>query len=272
MSVLRIAACLALICAASLAQAADRDRIRAFLDVTGFDVALDSIRLSAGAAPQMLGVDPKVFGAPWTRMADEVFDTDLMRAAAEDILAQTLDDALLNHGAEFYATDLGQRLVAAENASHMDDDEATREKGRALVADMVAEGSPRLALLRRMNQAVDVGGTSVRALQEIQFRFLIAASAAGLLDLRVDPGDLRAIMAQQEGEMRRAIQASALAGAAWTYRDFTDAEVEAYAEALEDPEMSRLYELMNAVQFEIMAGRFEVLASRMSELEPGQEL
>jgi len=36
--------------------------------------------------------------------------------------------------------------------------------------------------------------------------------------------------------------------------------------------MARVYELMNAVQYEIMANRFEVLAARMAELQPAQEL
>ena len=45
------------------ARAADRDRIEAFLEVTGFDVALDSIASSASAAPQMLGLEAEQFGA-----------------------------------------------------------------------------------------------------------------------------------------------------------------------------------------------------------------
>ena len=36
--------------------------------------------------------------------------------------------------------------------------------------------------------------------------------------------------------------------------------------------MQRVYELMNAIQYEIMANRFEVLAARMAEMHPGQEL
>jgi len=36
--------------------------------------------------------------------------------------------------------------------------------------------------------------------------------------------------------------------------------------------MQRVYELMNAVQYEVMANRFEALATRMSGLQPGEEL
>ncbi|WP_101068202.1 DUF2059 domain-containing protein [Roseovarius salinarum] len=253
--------------------AADRDRLDAFLEVTGFGVALDSIALSAADAPKMLGMSASDFGSDWARTAEEVFDTEEMRATALDILAQTLSQEDLTHAATFYASDLGQRLVEAENASHMvEDTEAKERKGRALVADMVEQGSDRLGILKRLNAAVDASDTSVRAVQEIQIRFLLAASAAGVTERRLDEGMLRAMMEENRDELRLRMKKSALANAAYTYRGFSDADLESYAEALEHPRMKRVYELMNAVQYEIMARRFEMLAARMAEMHPGQEL
>jgi len=255
------------------AQAADRDRIGAFLNVTGFDVALDSIALSAGDAPAMLGLPDDKFGSDWAWLSGQVFDTTVMRAMAEDILEATLTDKALTHAAGFYASDLGQRLVLAENASHMDaDTDAKQLAGRKIVADLVVEGAPRLETIKRMNRAVNASDSSVRALQEIQVRFLVAASAAGVIDLKVDADQLRAMMKSQEGAMRLALQESNLAGAAYVYRDFSDADIEAYTDALEHPLMAEVYELLNAVQYEIMANRFEVLATRMADLHPSQEL
>lgn len=255
------------------ARAADRDRIEAFLEVTGFDVALESIKFSASAAPDMLGIDAGAFGITWTQVTRDVFDVDTMHDMAVDILEQTLSDDLLAHAAGFYAGDLGRRLVATENASHLDpDDEGKQARGAALVAQMVEDGAPRLEMLKRMNRAVDSAGSSVRAIQEVQLRFLLAASAAGVVELRLDADELAAMLAAQEGEMRLAMAQSALAGAAYVYRDFTDAEVDAYATALEHPDMKTVYELMNAVQYEIMANRFEVLAARMADLHPGQDI
>jgi len=264
----------ALIAALALpARAADRDKLEAFLNVTGFDVALESIRLTAGTAPQMIGMDPGAFGSEWTRLADDVFATPVMKDLALNILERTLSEDVLAHAASFYASELGQRLVVAENASHMmEDDDTKREEGTALVAQMVEDGAPRLELIKRMNKAIDVSDTSARALQEVQIRFLLSASAAGVVELRLDPDELRAMMKSQEGQMRRAIQQSALSGSAYTYRDFSDEDVERYAIALETPEMQELYELMNAVQFEIMANRFEVLAARMADLHPSQDI
>lgn len=271
-----MACCLLLFALSALTgpvQAADRDRITAFLNITGFDVALDSIALSAANAPVMLGMQADEFGNDWNRLVEQVFDTEIMRGLAKDILEATLSDSALDHAVGFYASDLGQRLVVVENAAHMIvDRDAWQQSGQEIVADLVQTGSPRLEIINRMNRAASGDGAGVRALQEIQLRFLLAADSAGVIDLRMDADGLRALMQSQEAEMRRAIAKSALAGAAYTYRDFSDADLELYAEALEHPKMRQVYELLNAVQYEIMANRFEVLATRMADLYPSQDI
>ena len=54
-----------------------------------------------------------------------------MHETAVSILEQTLNDEALNHAVEFYASDLGQRLVEVENASHMNEDDDGQTNGRA---------------------------------------------------------------------------------------------------------------------------------------------
>jgi hypothetical protein len=90
--------------------------------------------------------------------------------------------------------------------------------------------------------------------------------------MELDEATLRTLMEDQRAGLRQSMQQAGLAQAAYVYRDFTDAELETYVEALEHPDMQRVYELMNAIQYEIMANRFEVLAARMADLHPGEEL
>ncbi|MFO7770077.1 MAG: DUF2059 domain-containing protein, partial [Roseovarius gahaiensis] len=183
LSALRIMAMSALLLAgAGYAQAAERDRLQAFLEVTGFDVALDSIALSAKDAPLMLGMDSSDFGDEWSATAAEVFETQKMRDTALDILSQTLESDLLAHAAGFYASDLGQRLVEVENAAHMAEDDKKAQIGEELVTRMAQESASRLKVLRKLTRAVNSDDVSVRAVQEIQVRFLMAASSAGVLE------------------------------------------------------------------------------------------
>ncbi|MCF6429495.1 DUF2059 domain-containing protein [Leisingera sp. MMG026] len=265
--------CLAAVGVPQTGLAADRERVEAFLEVTGFDVALDSIALSASSAPEMLGVDAGAFGSQWTELSGDVFDTAEMRGLALEILESTLDDEALDHAAAFYASELGQRLVRAENASHKVEDDAVKQlAGNRIISEMVKDGSARVAMYQRMGTAIDAAGAGVKALQQIQFRFLMAAASAGVIKLELDADGLRALMKAQEGELRLSLQASSLAASAYTYQEFSDAEVEAYVMALEEAPMQRVYELLNAVQYEITANRFEELAHRMAELTPGQDI
>ena len=265
--------CLMLMASLVPAQAADRVKLEAFLEVTGFDIALESIRLSADDAPRMLGFEADDFGSEWQRLVREVFATDLMRDMALDILGSTLSDELLDHGAEFYATDLGRRLVEVENKSHMQQDsDNKRQTGEEMIAGLVRLGSPRVAILSRLSTASDAEDTSVRAIQEVQVRFLMAAAGAGVIDLQMDEADLREAMRTTEPEMRLSIKTNALAASAYTYQAFSDDEVADYAQALEHPDMQKVYALMNAVQFEIMANRYEAVAGRLAAMQPSQDL
>ena len=255
------------------AQAADAKQVDSFLKVTGFDVALESIRLSADSAPEMLGINAQEFGSEWSRLVSEVFDTDVMLDMGIGILSKTLSEQALDHASAFYATDLGQRLVMAENGSHMEEDEATKaEAGNAILSGLERIKSPRVALLTRLNDASDVEDSSVRAIQEVQIRFLMAAANAGVIKLQMEEPDLREVLRAQEPEMRASIKNKALASSAYTYQAFSDEEVQKYAAALEDPKMQEVYALMNAVQFEIMANRYEVVAQRLAGMQPSQEL
>lgn len=255
------------------AEAAERDRLKAFLQVTGFDVALESIALSAENAPLMLGMEASDFGFHWARITKDVFDKKKMHDMALDLLEKTLSDELLTHAADFYATPLGMRLVEAENASHLiEDDDAKRKAGDLLVEEMKRDNPHRLAEIRRMNAAIDSDGHGVRAVQEIQVRFIMAANEAGVLRLKIDEEGLRARLRENESDLRDSMKTSALAGAAYTYKDFSDAEISAYADALEDKRMVKVYDLMNAIQWEIMANRFEALAAKMVGLDQGEEL
>lgn len=265
------ALCLALFVAIPAA-AADRGKLRAFLDITGYDVVIESLQLGAMAGPGMTGDMPDAFGRQYGRLAEEVFDPAEMVERALDILVAVMPDGLVDAGADLYASDLGQRLVAVENAAHMTDGATKYEEGMALVAAMAEENPARLDLLRAMDAAIDSGNTGRRAMVEIQVRFLLAAMAAGASDLEMTETELRDMLMQQAVEAAPRTEALALMSNAWTYRDITDDDLAAYVAALESPGIRGVYEVLNATQFQIMIERYELLGTRLSELRPEQEL
>ena len=254
------------------AKAADRAQIAEFMAVTGFDVALESMRLSARDAPTMLGLDVDDFGLSWSRLADRVFEPEALKSDALEILDKALTEDVLAHATGFYGSKLGQKLVAAENESHTLDFEDREAEGLRLAQALTARGSPQPQYFLDMAQSIGYVGATINAYREVQVRFLMAASLAGLIDQRFDEVDLRAMLAQQDDEVRQAMADNLIVANAFTYRDFTDREMEIYRDALAMPQMMEVYELMNAIHFTIMADRFERMAVEMVKLTPTQEL
>lgn len=262
----------AVLVTASGAFASDEDQIRSFLKITGFDVAIESIQLGAMAGPGMTGEDPEVFGRQWQELAREVFEPDAMVEDAIEMLAAVLPQDVLDHGMAFYESPLGQRLVEVENESHMTDDAVKYTEGAEIVADLLEAGDLRVQLYKAMGDAIGSTDVAIRSLIEIQVRYLMAAMAAGASDLELDEDDLRGILQSQSDQMREGIEENSLIANAYAYRAIGEADLIDYLAALQDPRMGQVYEILNAVQFEIMANRYETMASRLDELAPETEL
>lgn len=255
------------------AKAASREEVQEFLKVTGFDVALESIKFSAESGPQMLGLQDSDFDTSWSILTKDVFDVGKMQDMGVEMLENTMDEEDLQAANAFYGSDLGQRLVEAENTAHLDNGDDKGARAQAELERMLNDGdNERIEVLDRLNRAVDVSDSSDNAMVGIQYRFLMAARDAGIIEFRVDDQTLRESLERQAKEVKDLNRAASLASAAYTYRDFSQDELEQYAEALEDPAMQRVYELMNAVQFEIMANRFEVVAGRLKGIQPSTDL
>ena len=263
---------LALVGATKPAAAADRDALREFLEVTGFDVAIASMQQGAMSGPALAGAAPDEFGANWSRLAEVIFDPDSMIDRALDMMEAVMPDELVAHGIDFYGSELGRRLVEVENTSHMEEDEVKVEGGEAMIALLAAEDPDRLAQMQALSRATGTADNSVRAIIEVQVRYLVAASRAGIIKLRVDETELRLMLQSQADPMRAEVEKGAVRSAAWAYRDISTEDLATYTKVLEDPTMRQVYEVLNAVQFELMAERYERLAAALSELHPQQDI
>ncbi|MDT1985935.1 MAG: DUF2059 domain-containing protein [Planktomarina sp.] len=252
--------------------AADRNAIETFMKVTGFDVSLESMRVSASDAPAMLGLDAADFGVSWKRIADELFEPESLKNDAVGILQQALSENVLVHASEFYASELGIRLVKAENLSHFEDSDQKKIDGELILAELVDRSSPQPQYFREMADSIGALESGIRSFREVQVRFIMAAMGAGLIDRQIDEADLRSMLAQQDAEIKTNMLQSLIIANSYTYRNFTDLEIAQYRDALATDEMKEVYELMNAIHFALMADRYEQMALKMVKLHPLQEL
>jgi hypothetical protein len=254
------------------ASAAERSEYREFLEITGFDVAITSMQQGAMAGPGITGDAADAFGRQYTALAERVFDPDLMLERAVDMMAAVLPDALLEHGVDFYGSELGQRLVEVENASHRTDDDQRHAEGEEIVARLSEENPARLEDYGAMLDAIGGVESSLRAVLEVQLRYLLAAMAAGSVDIDYSEAELRALLEEQAPEIRSNITMFSMLGAAYTYRDLSDADISAYRAALEAEPMRQVYEILNAIQFQVMAEGYEALAEALPGLTPEQDI
>lgn len=266
------AVAVAAICFGAALVAADRETSREFLEVTGFDVAITSMQEGAMNGPGIAGADPDAFGSEWVRLSKQVFEPDAMIEDTLDMMEAIMPQDLVDHGMAFYGSDLGQRLVEAENAAHVVSDDRQMAEGEMIVTELADENPARIEEYRKMTTAIGGVEQSTRAIIEIQVRYTMAAMAAGATDFQYSEDELREILSQQSGQLENAIATSGVFGSAYVYQDFTDEEVVAYREALEDPQMRQVYEILNGIQYEIMGDRYEKLAARLAELTPQTDI
>lgn len=257
---------------APVAANVSKERIDQFLSITGFDYALRAMSDASEDVGDMLGADLGDFGDNWKRLAAEVFDERAILEEARDMLAQSITPELLDHAETFYGSDLGKRLVRIENIAHHEDDTTQIEGGTLIIEQLLRTGDERLAALQRFIRATDPENHSIIAWEEMQIRFLMAAAAAGVIDLTLDEPDMREAMREQRPQIIMALSTANLATSAFTYQEFNTDEINAYTDALENPTMRRVYELLSGVQWAILTKKFEELAPKLADLYPEEEL
>lgn len=252
------------------AQAASDDEITAFLTATGFDKAIEGLQVSAGSG--MAGLGSETFGVQYTLLANEVFDPEEMTERARQMIGAVMPDDVMAASTAFYSSPAGRRIVAVENIAQLTDDADTDPEGEAILAGLRAARDPRVEVLGAINRAAAPIDVTLRALTEIQLRYILAASDAGVIDQQFEPEVLREILFEQIKELTPVIEEGALVNSAYTYRDISDDDLALYLDALEGPSMRQAYEVMNAILYQIMVERYEVLGLRLTELQPSEEL
>lgn len=262
----------AAICFGAALVAADRDASRAFLEVTGFDIAITSMQAGAIEGPAIAGEDPDAFGIAWVSLAREVFAPEGLIEDTLDMMEAILPEALLEHGMAFYGSPLGQRLVVAENAAQGVSGARQMAEGEVIVTGLADSNPARIDEFRRMSDAIGGVETTARAVIEVQLRYLLAAIDAGVSDVRFSEAELREILSRNAPRLKEAIALNSVFASAYVYRDFSDDDLRAYRAALEAPEMRQIYEILNGIQYEIMGQRYEVLAAKLAALSPQTDI
>lgn len=156
------------------------------------------------------------------RKSNERFEPDRMHARAMASLAVNLSDEQLNGAREFYRSELGEAVVAAETRATSPAEVRRMQNG----LPPITLSAEREATLRRLGQqlpALDMGEEVSLALAS-----LATQSANDMLGglLTIPEGFAN----QRRGSIRAQMEPNLPQTLAYVYRDLTDAQLNAYAD------------------------------------------
>ncbi|RED17887.1 DUF2059 domain-containing protein [Pontivivens insulae] len=246
-------ACAALIAGSAWAQTEEQLGLsREMLLLNGFDtMTQDMARDLRSPSEDTERGDPAMARA-WARIGPNFFDPDEMFDAAAQRLAEAATVEELEQLKTFFATELGQKVTALEEASQAPEmaDVDTIAAGMRLLE--LQDDPERLAALERLSAAFGSDEAAAAVSLNVQFAFVSALASRNPNAL--PEADLLALIMGGHDELVAEIRAEAVPRHAFVYQDLTIEEIEAYAELLETPAGQKMYAAVNsALEGEMVA-------------------
>ncbi|MEM6439231.1 MAG: hypothetical protein AAF763_05980 [Pseudomonadota bacterium] len=226
---------------------ADLAKARTLMELARIDAVLARIsaqgrrgwREQTGQLPEQV-VD--VFTAAWDRHFDPADMAEEMTGDLAEGLSQAQLDALI---ADF-STPAARRVTALEAVAQAPDRAAERAEDAGPMLDRLRDrNDPRLAVMTRMIEATNAVDIGVSTSLNMIYALLSAIMGSDRFPQVLDEAQLLAVVGGMEPQLRMTTELEVARSMAFTYRDLSMAELEAYAERLEGPLLQPLNEVFS---------------------------
>lgn len=251
-------------------RADDAGKMRTMMMAIGADSWIESYAKGMQRSDNPAG-DPE--DPSWTQAArevfvhEEIFDTLVTRMTGQ------LSDAEVNDILAFLASDVGRTVTKMEiEAQDPSIADGVDLAGAQIAADLKQKAPERIAAYQNMLDAIDAVESGVTTALNMNFAVLSGMAASGRMSYQMSEAEILALIAAQEDMIREQVRTSAMENAAFTYRDLTDDDLEAYVGFLASDVGRKLYSVMNSAADDIMAERGRAFGKRMLDLQQTQEL
>ncbi|MGJ8545544.1 MAG: DUF2059 domain-containing protein [Sulfitobacter sp.] len=166
-------------------------------------------------------------GAGWQVQVEAIYDPDRLAETLRRALDGALSPAQTEASIEFFASDLGQKIIDLENAARRQlADPAAEDAARAKALELEGTGDARLAQINQMIEVSDLTQRNVTSAMNSNFHFLRGLAAGGQMQMSEDEM-LADVMAEQDAVTDDT--ANWLAGFfLLAYSPLSDAELQAY--------------------------------------------
>ncbi|MFV0367715.1 MAG: DUF2059 domain-containing protein [Hyphomicrobiaceae bacterium] len=210
-------------------------------EVSGMDKALEGFAAAiATQGDQIIQQgnaigDPAAFLEAWKRAANKSFTGDALKAGFLKRLGGKFSPDEINAVVDFYQSDLGKRLVAAEVAAGTE----ARQQEMANLAPSLMEGlakdPTRNQELERIATVTNLSETMTSLALNISRAILIGIATADTSDRRMTLDDIAQVMTQQRPTIAKQMEAMTILSLAYAYKDLAIADLKEYGVFLATP-------------------------------------
>lgn len=260
----------------AIAQAAPQTQTQLsdLIDITSL---IDVMR--AESRENALGVDEDLLdgrgGAAWRVAVDQIYDPAKLRVRFDSALDDALKDAPEARAemARFFASDLGQRVVALEIAARRALLDPTTETATKTLWDQAFDAkSPRAAQIERFSQSNDLIESNVMGAMNSNLAFFKSLSAAGAFADPLPEDEMLAQVWSQEDAIRSETADWLYPFLLLAYQPLSDSEFDSYIDFSESADGKKV----NAAVFAAFGALFVQLSSELGtaagKLMTGEEI
>lgn len=172
---------------------------------------------------------PGAGGEAWSDLVDEIYAVPRLERIVRDALARELEGADIDAMVAFFDSPLGRRIVGLENTARRallsEDVDAD---SRAMLAEMIDAGDPRLDLIERFAETNRLIENNVVGAMNSNYAFYRGLSDGGAFDRSFTDEDMLADVWSQEEVIRDDTVEWLYSYLALAYRPLTDEEIGEY--------------------------------------------
>jgi Uncharacterized protein conserved in bacteria (DUF2059) len=214
-------------------------------EVLQLDALFDVLRDEGLAHGRQLEMDmfPAGGGEEWAAAVDRIYDAERLRAEFGRVLQDQLasDPSALGAIVDFFAADLGRRIVGLEiEARRAFLDEASEEAARVAADDAASARDPKVAQVRRMIEASDLLEMNVAGAMTGNLAFMQGMATSGAYGRAMPEDELLSQIWGQEEQTRADTSTWLYAFLGLAYHPLTEAEYDSYIAFWESPAGKRL--------------------------------
>ena len=212
-------------------------------------------------------------GAAWSAIVSQTYDPNVMYDRFAGRFSDMLEGEDVAQMTEFFASDIGQRIVAYEiTAREALLEEGIEEAAQETLRLREAEGDPRLAMVREFVKANDLVESNVMGAMNANYAFYIGLMDGNAFPRQMSEQDILTDVWSQEDEIRADTEEWVHSYLLMAYQPLSDEDLQTYIDMARTDEGRALNRALFAAFDEVFTDISATLGLAAARFIAGQDL